>query len=281
MAVPVARSYENMEIKGEPYEKNGKMWVVVVSPCKRCGGSGHYSMNAMGDSTCYRCGGSGKERMEVRWYTEAQRATMDRAAEKRAAAKEIKREERRIKWAERNAMGFGDAGYITVFKGDKDVLNNWAHETSPCRIRYNTIFGWFCPSTLTYDGLPDSITPIKLTWEEVRDTNDPENLLMKAHDEVNAYVQALTNDPSTSEYQGEVGAWLEKDIIVKKKVEVDGRYGGSLIHIMEDDDGNVYIWSTSAKSLDVDRQYHLRMKVKDHQLYNGVKQTVVYYCKEK
>ena len=55
----VAKSYENMQVVGEPFEHDGKMYVRVSGPCKRCGGSGHYSMNAQGDTTCYRCGGSG------------------------------------------------------------------------------------------------------------------------------------------------------------------------------------------------------------------------------
>ena len=107
----VAKSYEKMTIVGEPYEVDKKMYVRVVGPCKRCGGSGHYSMNAQGDTTCYRCNGSGKENMEVRWYTESQRAALDRAAEKRAEKKKIEAEERAIKFKARNAFGFGKASF--------------------------------------------------------------------------------------------------------------------------------------------------------------------------
>ena len=121
----VAKSYEKMKVVGEPFDFNGKKWVKVIGPCKRCGGSGHYSMNASGDTTCYRCGGSGKESMEVRWYTDAQRASMDKAAEKRAAALQIKNAERAKRFAARNAFGFGDEGYITILSGDKTVINEW------------------------------------------------------------------------------------------------------------------------------------------------------------
>ncbi len=276
----VARSYENMEICGEPFEREKKMWVRVKGACKRCGGSGHYSMNAQGDTTCYRCGGRGYEYMEVRWYTDAQRAAMDKAAEKRQAAKEAKVEQRRIKFAAKNAFGFGEAGFITIFRGDSKVLDDWAHETSPCRARYNTFFGWFCPSRMEIVNLPDEIEKVVLQWDEVKDNNDPEGLTMRDNDEVRRYVHTKLYGESTSDYQGEVGNWLEKEVTIKKNIRNDGYYGASNFHVMEDNEGNVYVWSTSSKSLEVDKVYNLRMKVKEHREYEGVKQTVVYYCKE-
>ena len=277
----VAKSYENMEIIGEPFEANGRMYVRVRGNCKRCGGSGHYSMNAQGDSTCYRCNGRGKEDMEVRWYTDKQREALDRAAEKRAAAKEAKIQERHFKFAARNAFGFGEAGFITLFKGDSTILNEWAHETDPCRARYNTLFGWFCPSKLEIVNLPAEITPIVLKWDDVRNLNDPENLTMRDDAEVSKLIHELLDDLSKSEYQGEVGDWLERKVTIKKNVPVDGRFGESRVHIMEDADGNEYVWITASKNLEVGYKCVMRMKVKEHKEYNGVKQTVVYYCKMK
>ena len=277
----VAKSYENMEIIGEPFEANGRMYVRVRGNCKRCGGSGHYSMNAQGDSTCYRCNGRGKEDMEVRWYTDKQREALDRAAEKRAAAKEAKIQERHFKFAARNAFGFGEAGFITLFKGDSTILNEWAHETNPCRARYNTLFGWFCPSKLEIINLPAEITPIVLKWDDVRNLNDPENLTMRDDAEVSKLIHELLDDLSKSEYQGEVGDWLEREVTIKKNVPVDGRFGESRVHIMEDADGNEYVWITASKNLEVGFKCIMRMKVKEHKEYNDVKQTVVYYCKMK
>lgn len=277
----VAKSYENMEIIGEPFEANGRMYVRVRGNCKRCGGSGHYSMNAQGDSTCYRCHGSGKEDMEVRWYTDKQREALDRAAEKRAAAKEAKIQERHFRFAARNAFGFGEAGFITLFKGDSTILNDWAHETNPCRARFNLLFGWFCPSKLEIVNLPAEITPVVLKWEDIHNLDDPEDLTMRDEAEVRKIVHELLDDLSKSEYQGEVGDWLEREVTIKKNVPVDGRFGESRVHIMEDSDGNEYVWITASKNLEVGFKCVMRMKVKEHKEYNDVKQTVVYYCKMK
>lgn len=276
----VAKTYENMEILGEPFMENGKMYVKVRGACQRCGGSGHYSYNQMDGTKCYGCMGSGKQTNVVRWYTDKQREALDRAAEKRAAAKTIKVEERRVKFAARNAFGFGEAGFITLFKGNQSVINEWAHETDPCRARFNLLFGWFCPSKLQYENLPEGIEPIRLEWTDVCNPDDPENLTMRDDKFVLDFVHNLLGDVSHSEYQGEVDDWLDKVVKIVKNVEVDGRYGSSRVHVMEDEDGNQYVWITASKNLEVDSTVHLRMKVKEHKEYNGVKQTVVFYCKE-
>ena len=274
--MPTAKSYENMKIIGEPYEVDKKMYVKVIGPCKRCGGSGHYSMDAHGNTICYRCNGSGKESMEVRWYTESQRATLDRAAEKRAAEKQKKAEERAIKFKARNAFGFGEKGFITLVIGEHDTIQAWRETLPEHTVWYNEIFGWFIPSERTPDEFPSDIKTIVLDWDSVK-INDLE---MKPNAEVHQYVETLTYEPSKSEYQGTPGEWLIKDVIVKQAITLEGYYGTSTMHIMEDADENVYVWTTSSKHIAADTELHLRMKVKEHKEYKGTKQTIVYYCKE-
>lgn len=277
----VAKSYENYKIMGEPYSHDGKMYVIVQCPCKRCGGSGHYSMNAMGDTTCYRCNGIGKENTEVRWYTDKQREALDRAAEKRQAAAKVKQEERRIKFAARNAFGFGQAGFITLIWGNNDEIQEWRTELPMHTVLYNNFFGWYIPAEKTPDLIPERFSSKRLDWSKVRDETDEEDLSMRDPESVRKYVYTLEHGVNKSEYQGEKDTWLEKEVTIKKNVALSGQYGDSHMHIMEDADENVYVWTTASKDLEVGSTVHMRMKVKDHKEYNGVKQTVVYYCKIK
>lgn len=279
----VAKSYENLEIVGEPFEENGKMYVTVKGKCPRCGGSGHYSYNPMDGTICFSCRGSGVQKQTVRWYTDAQRASMDRAAEKRAAAKAEKDEERRIKFSARNAFGFGEEGYIFLVYGDNERIKSWREELPEHTVWYNETFGWFIPATREYDGLefPEDIHFAKLEWNAVRDVNDSENLQMIAHEEVRKIVEQMIYEPSKSEFQGEINTWLEKEVKITKNITLDSHYGESHMHIMEDADGNVYVWTTASKNLEEGKTFMLKMKVKEHKEYKGVKQTVVYYCKVK
>ena len=279
----VAKSYENMELMDQPFERNSKMYVKVKSKCPRCGGSGHYSYNQLDGTRCYGCGGSGIKVMEVRWYTDAQRASMDKAAEKRAAERVVKQEARRVKFAARNAFGFGEKGYITLVWGDNEEIKKWREDLPEHTVWYNNFFGWFIPSNREYEGLkiPENIKHEKFDWEKIRNKEDPENLEMIDNDEVKKIVQGIIYEPSKSEYQGEVGQWLEKDVKITKRLAFESNYGVTNMHIMEDADENVYIWNTGSKSLNENQTYHLKMKVKEHKDYQGTKQTVVWYCKVK
>jgi len=272
----VAKSYENMQVVGEPFEHDGKMYVRVSGPCKRCGGSGHYSMNAQGDTTCYRCNGSGKENMEVRWYTDKERAAQDRAAEKRAEKKKIEVEKRAVRFKARNAFGFGEAGYITLVIGEHDVIQSWRDKLPEHTVWYNEIFHWFIPSDRTPAEIPSNIKTIKLDWDSIK----IDDLEMRPRKEVEEYVSSLVYEPSKSTYQGEVGTWLIKDVVIKSNIELDSRFGLSHMHVMEDEDGNVYVWTTASKNIAAGTALHMKMKVKEHKEYKGTQQTIVFYCKE-
>jgi len=282
----VAKSYENMEQIGQPYEENGKMYIRVKGKCPRCGGSGNYSYNQIDGTRCYGCNGTGIKVMDVRWYTDAERARQDRAAEKRAEKAVEVKETRRIKFAARNAFGFGEAGYIMLLKGKNETIKNWVHAAEPGRAYFNMVFKWYVPSTKWTDTycadteMPEGIEPICLRWEDVCNKDDEENLTMNDDATVIKLVDSLINEPSVSEYQGTVGEWMTKSVEIKKNIELDGRYGTSHMHIMEDEVGNVYVWISSSKSLEEESVHTLKMKVKEHKEYNNTKQTVVWYCKE-
>lgn len=265
-----------MQVVGEPFEHDGKMYVRVSGPCKRCGGSGHYSMNAQGNTTCYRCGGSGKENMEVRWYTDKERAAQDRAAEKRAEKKKIEAEKRAVRFKARNAFGFGEAGYITLVIGEHDAIQAWREGLPEHTVWYNEIFHWFIPSDRTPAEIPSNIKTIKLDWDSIK----IDDLEMRPRKEVEEYVSSLIYKPSKSAYQGEVGTWLIKDVVIKSNIELDSHFGLSHMHVMEDEDGNVYVWTTASKNITAGTALHMKMKVKEHKEYKGTQQTIVFYCKE-
>lgn len=280
----VAKSYELMEQISEPFEDEGRMYVKVKGKCPRCGGSGHYSYNQIDGTRCYGCGGSGIKTMTVRWYTDAERARQDRAAEKRAEKRAVAQEARRVKFAARNAFGFGEAGFITLYKGDASRISEFfksftIDEAGHRAAWYNTVFHWYTPSKMDVPELPEDIEAVTLDWDEVRDESDPEGLTMKDNDFVTTYVNSLISIPSKSEYQGTVGEWIVRKVVVTKNIALSSRYGESHMHILEDEDGNVYVWTTGSKNYEVDKVLDLKMKVKEHKDYNGTKQTVVWYCK--
>ena len=50
---------------------------------------------------------------------------------------------------------------------------------------------------------------------------------------------------------------------------------GYTMHTLVDDDNNVFMWTTSSRTLPLDAQVTMDVTIKEHTEYKGVKQTVL------
>ena len=235
--MPVAKTYEKMVIEGEPFRENGKLYVNVKSS---------------------------KGSKKVRWYSEAEYARMYPAT---AVKKDL------MDFNGRYAFGFGDEGFITLYKGKN--VEEWA-ENDRHNIYYNLTFLYYTPGRLTLPQLAEGIEPIQLKWEDVMDHDDR----MKSHEEVKKIVANLLYEESHSQYQGEINAWLQKEVTVEEKKSDESRFGLKHTYTLNDAEGNTYIWQTGAKDYARGTTVLLKMKVKEHKEIENKKVTVVWYCKE-
>jgi hypothetical protein len=103
----VAKSYMRCDIMGEPFKQNGRMYVTIETPT-----------GAM---------------KNVRWYTDAEWARMYPNEDISVA-----------KANSRTILGFGEAGYITIYYGDTYKNLDWFKAEPECR--YHKIWGWYTPS---------------------------------------------------------------------------------------------------------------------------------------
>lgn len=173
----------------------------------------------------------------------------------------------------KEVLGF-TKGYITIFKGDTNSLLEWFRAEPKCR--FHTYWGWYVISTEEVPTLPAGIEAIQLRWEDV--SYEGEDVL-KSESAVKEHLATLLYDPSPSEYQGEVGDRIERAVTVTKAIPMDGYYGASTMHIFVDDDKNVYVWTTAAKTLEVGESYLLKGTIKQLSAYKGQKQTILTRCK--
>lgn len=239
MKMPVAKSYMNCKIVSEPFTKTkgGKEFVVVE----------------------YEDG----YRRTVRWYTDAEWAALYPDLAKRLKGNV----------SYRNILGFGDAGYITVYYGETYPHLDWFKEQPACR--YNKYFGWFTPSDEIVDEeIPEGVEVGKVYWDAV--CNE-----FGAVDENKAtavMAELRYKDVDAGSYVGEIGERRDFTLRIKKAIAITGYYGMSTMHIMEDADGNTFVWTTAAKTLDVGETYNLKGTIKDHKEYKGVKQTILTRC---
>lgn len=174
---------------------------------------------------------------------------------------------------QKEVLGF-TKGYITIFKGDTYAHIDWFRASIA---RYARWWGWYIISTEEIpNDLPDGLEPIQLPWDIVGNDDGklkPESIIQKA-------VEALIYDEGTSEYVGSIGDRLELELTVTSAIEIENNYGHSTMHIMEDDCGNIYVWTTASKSWAEGTTKKLRGTVKDHRMYKNNKQTVLTRCLE-
>jgi hypothetical protein len=206
---------------------------------------------------------TGTER-QVRWYDEKKTAA--------APIPKVNAQDAFYK-PQKEVLGFTH-GYITIFKGDTYAKIDWFRASIA---RYARWWGWYIISTEELpEDLPDGITPVRLPWELVGDDNGK----LKPESDVQKAVEALIYDEGTSEYVGEIGERLELTLTVTRAIELESNYGYSMMHIMEDECGNVFMWTTASKRWSEGSVKHFRGTVKEHRLYKNTKQTVLTRCAE-
>lgn len=237
--MPVAKSYQSLEIVGDIFVSSGRQYVNVKTKT-----------------------GALKT---VRWYSDAEYRKMypEAPAVDRSADPYYK--------PQKEVLGF-TKGYITIFKGDTYAEIDWFRASIA---RYARWWGWYIISTEEVPAdLPEGIEPIQLPWELVGQEDGklkPEYLIKEA-------VESIIYDGSDSEYQGALGERLDLYLTVERTIELDGNYGRSTMHLMRDDCGNLYVWTTASKSWAAGSEHHIRGTVKDHRTYKGEKQTVLTRC---
>ena len=174
--------------------------------------------------------------------------------------------------SEKERLGFIN-GFITIFKGSTYPYKDYLKENGA---RYNKLFNWSFASDVELPlDLPEDLEPLQIPWEAVS-TDDKLN----SEDTVRAYIDSLMYEPSNSEYVGEIGDKIEKTFTVIRGITLNGYYGPSIMHIFEDENQNVYVWTTKAKNYPEGKVVTLRGTIKEHKEYKGTKQTVLTRCKE-
>ena len=235
MAALVAKSYQNLEQVGDVYQVNGRDYIQVRMK-----------------------NGSLKQ---VRAYSQKEYAKYNPEVKIIQPAK-----------SRRDTLGFGEKGYIWIFKGETYENLDWFH-LSPCR--YARTWGWYLPSNEEMpDPIPVNIEPVKLEWADVsfEDELIPEDQIVKV-------VDSLIYEKGTSRHVGEVGDRIEDDVVCTRATSSVGAYGMSYFYVFTNSEGVVYTWGTSAKVLEQGKSYHIRGTLKSHEVYRNNPQNALTRCK--
>lgn len=148
----VAPSFESYKKVTEPYSKNGKMYIDVEHP-------------------------NTHNVRSVRFYTEAEFAKL--YGKKLGIAPVPQFNQRKV-------LGFGNDGYITIFKGVTAAHEDFFNKSNA---RFCNLWGWYVPYTEDIpENLPEGIIPVRIGWSMVKE-NDSE--VMKDTNKLQAIIREL------------------------------------------------------------------------------------------
>lgn len=232
----VAPSFQSYKVIGDVYISGGKKYIQVQHP---------RTLNVR----------------QVRWYEDAEYAKLYPEKSQEVATKMA---------SHRQVLGFGDAGYITIFKGNCDEENDW-FKMSPAR--YTRLWGWYFRSCDEIPALPADVEPIRLDWDKVGGADGE----LYREEVVKHAVDALVYDESLAQWIGNIGDRIEITVKIDDKHALESKYGYS----MSDADGNQFMWITSSKSdWTVGNTYHIRGTVKSQDVRKNVKINTLTRCSE-
>ena len=179
---------------------------------------------------------------QVRWYTEDEYNKMYGVAEPQSIPFKT----------QKIVLGFVN-DYITIFKNGGMDENNEYFKYSPAR--YCQLWGWYFPSDIDLpEDLPADCNPMKLEWALVG--NDDEKL--KTNAEIHENIDAI-----------------EREIVVIRNYKLETNYGHSNMMTFEDESGNIYLWTTTAKDWPEGTKHKIRGTVKGYNLYHNIHQTIL------
>lgn len=202
---------------------------------------------------------------QVRWYSDNEYAKLYGVAPDHSNDPFYK--------SQKDLLGFKN-GYIWIFTGPTYENKEWFKEHD-CRFTRWWGWGWSSEKEDPTD-LPEGIEAKKLPWEIVGigDKLIPD-------DKIAAAMDFILYKPGKSEYIYEIGNKVELDLVVTRNITLEGYYGTSHMHIMEDEAENVYVWTTQAKNWEEGSEHRVAATVKDLRMYKNTKQTILTRCREK
>ena len=256
----VAKSYERYPIVSDVFLKEGRKYVKVRETCDRCGGSGIWAWGPYG-GTCFACQGAGYRTLEVRWYTDKERAAQDRQAEKRAEARVQRQLEHDAKVQGAEYNGFTD-GFVIAILGNTYEIKD---ELKEAGATYTRGLGWHFDNTAK---VPDKYADRTrmIMWEDASIDGK-----IKSAEELERLVAVA------SPYDNSIHPYMVNTRVRDLRLKVIKVYDGGayMMHTMADEDNNVYLWTTSSRTLSVDSQVIMDATIKENTEYKGVKQTVL------
>lgn len=282
MKYMVAPTYQNWQIDKIDEEAHKAH---VITKCWKCGGTGCYAWFG----PCFACNGSGYHEKWVKAYTEDEyekyMAAQEKAKAKRvekavAKQKELIDNSDENKKALLEKFGF-DAENPMIYLVASGNTFNIKDELKTRGGRFNPEFNWYFTKKVE---VPEGYELVGVKFDDVYDWN-PLTKRIELKDgakKIAAAAKAQIAPKSNSEWIGEIKERMRNlKVTLTEARAISSAYGESIMFTFKQDE-NVLVWFTSCPpdedDIVIGHEYLLTGTVKNHKIYDGIKQTYLNRC---
>ena len=256
-------------------DRNGtKYWEDYT--CEKCNGKGYIPcFDYVEGGICFDCGGTGKGLRKRKEYTPEYKAKLEQRRFEREKKKATEFNKDNF-----SRYGLAEDGSCYVVMGNSYDIKE---ELKEAGARFCYHLGWyFAEDNDSFDTKHFEIEDIACCsnaglWYIDRDWAN--NYLAPA---ISKAQEEYASSKSASEYIGNVGDKISADVCLKNIGGYSTDFGFNNVYTMEDSNGNIFAWHTSSCALcdfDIGDSFTIAGKVKNHNEYKGIKQTVLTRCK--
>lgn len=280
MVAPTYQSWQVDKVDEDAHK------VHVFTKCWKCGGSGQYAWFG----PCFACNGSGYHSKWVKGYTEdeyekyiaaQEKAKVKRVEKAIAKQEDLKANSEVNKKALLEKFGFDTENpMVWVVTG----RNSYAvkDELKELGCKFNPSLGWW--ATQPKD-IPVNYGMVGIPFDDIYDWNPLTKRIDLKEDakKVADAAKAQSEPSSLSEFVGDIKERMRDiEVTLTDARAVSSAYGTSIMFTFKQGE-NILVWFTSCPPDDEDavigHKYLLTGTVKDHKVYEGVKQTYLNRCK--
>ena len=254
-------------------DEKGKEWGTYKIECPKCDGRGFLERTdwVMTDNEgrCFKCMGTGYIVKDKRILTEKEKVQREKAKIRREEKKEAERLEK-IRVAEEKKQEEINNKPYTFICIDKNSY-------SKKEMLKENGYKWRCGKWIGTEKIEGVELLQVVTTDIISDTLELE------YDATKIELAIQKHNTENSSYVGMVGEKVKQEVTLTKELYFRNNYGyntGTYMYMMKNEQGNVLVWKTS-KSLDINEgeSFIITGTVKEYNMYDGTKQTILTRCK--
>lgn len=162
---------------------------------------------------------------------------------------------------------------LKLYKEKVEISNKYYDNARECIDFFNNIDRDLFENNTFYNNLKSAVTSKYCKLHSGFIACAPKSMVLLQDKLLRA--EKLQEQANKSQYFGNIGDKFIRDFKVENVYGYDSQYGYVYINILEDAEDNIFVWKTTTTALEIGKEITAKATIKEHQEYNGIKQTVL------